>query len=76
MKIIVLGSGCKKCTNTAEFIKSIADKNNISVDVVKETNLEIIISYGVMSTPAIVIDDKVVHAGSIPEKTKVEGWIK
>ena len=77
MKIVkVLGSGCAKCTNTAEFIKKIAEENNIAVDVIKETNPEVIMNYGVMSTPAVVVDDQLVHSGSIPTKEQVVMWLE
>lgn len=73
--IIVLGSGCTKCTKTANVIQTIADKNGVTVNVVKETSPEVIMFYGVMSTPAVVIDDVVVHSGSIPDRKKIEGWL-
>jgi small redox-active disulfide protein 2 len=74
-KIKVLGSGCTKCAKTAEFIKNIAHDKGIEVEVVKETNPEAIMNYGVMSTPAVVIDEKLVHSGSIPTKERVESWL-
>ena len=77
MKVIkVLGSGCAKCVNTAEFIKRIAEQNNIIVEVIKETNPEVIMNYGVMSTPAVVVDNQLVHSGSIPDKQQVELWLE
>lgn len=77
MKIVkVLGSGCARCVNTADFIKKIAEENNIPVEVVKETNPEVIMSYGVMSTPAVVVDNQLVHSGSIPDRQKVEMWLE
>jgi len=75
-EIKVLGSGCAKCTKTAELIQAIAQDKGVAVNVIKETNLEVIMDYGVMSTPAIVIDEAVVHSGSIPDKGKIEGWLK
>ena len=77
MKIVkVLGSGCTKCVNTFEFIKKIAEENNIPVDVIKETNPEVFMNYGVMSTPAVVVDNQLVHSGSIPDREKVEMWLE
>jgi len=77
MKIVkVLGSGCAKCVNTAEFIKKIAEENNIPVDVIKEANPEVIMNYGVMSTPAVVVDSQLVHSGSIPNREQVENWLE
>ena len=75
-EIIVLGSGCTKCIKTAELIQSVADECSIPINVVKETSPEIIMNYGVMSTPAVVIDNMVVHSGSIPDREKVTGWFK
>ena len=75
-EIIVLGSGCTKCIKTAELIQSVADECSVPIDVVKETSPEIIMNYGVMSTPAVVIDNMVVHSGSIPDRQKVTGWFK
>ncbi|SHG45879.1 Thioredoxin domain-containing protein [Marinomonas polaris DSM 16579] len=73
-QVKVLGSGCSKCVKTAELIKAIAAENEVSVNVEKETSAEVIMSYGVMSTPAVVIDDVVVHYGSIPDKKKIQSW--
>ncbi|PJE54036.1 thioredoxin family protein [Marinomonas sp. BSi20584] len=73
-QVKVLGSGCSKCVKTAELIKAIAADNEVPVNVEKETSAEVIMSYGVMSTPAVVIDDVVVHYGSIPDKKKIQSW--
>jgi thiol-disulfide isomerase/thioredoxin len=75
-EIIILGSGCAKCVKTTEFIQQLADECNIPVNVVKETSPEVIMSYGVMSTPAIVIDNVLMHSGSIPDRKTVESWLK
>lgn len=75
-EIKVLGSGCAKCTKTADLIQSIADEAGVAANVSKETNPEVIMRYGVMSTPAVVVDDQVVHSGSIPHRDKVENWLK
>lgn len=77
MKIIkVLGSGCSKCHKTAESIQHIADELDVDVTVEKETNPEVIMGYGVMSTPAVVVDEKLVHSGSIPHRADIESWLK
>nr|VFJ62410.1 MAG: small redox-active disulfide protein 2 [Candidatus Kentron sp. DK] len=74
-KIKVLGSGCANCVKTAEFIQKIAEKNNVPIEMVKETNPEAIMRYGVMSTPAVVMDDQLVHSGSIPDSAQIEAWL-
>ncbi|WP_421853642.1 thioredoxin family protein [Marinomonas sp.] len=73
-QVKVLGSGCSKCVKTAELIKTIAAENEVPVNIVKETSAEVIMGYGVMSTPAVVIDEVVVHYGSIPDKKKIQSW--
>ena len=75
-EIKVLGSGCTKCVKTAEFIQSVANDRGIVVNVVKETDPEAIMSYGVMSTPAVVVDNQLMHSGSIPDRKKIEDWLK
>jgi thiol-disulfide isomerase/thioredoxin len=74
-EIKVLGSGCAKCVKTAEFIQQVANDCNVSVNVIKETNPEIIMSYGVMSTPAVVVDNQLMHSGSMPDRKKIEEWL-
>ncbi len=77
MKTIkVLGSGCSKCIKTAEIITKVAAEVGAEVDVIKETDPEAIMNYGVMSTPAVVIDEQVIHSGSIPSQDAIRGWLK
>jgi thiol-disulfide isomerase/thioredoxin len=74
-QIKVLGSGCTKCIKTAETIEKIADEINVRVSVTKESSPEVIMSYGVMSTPAVVIDEQLVHSGSIPHRENIIDWL-
>lgn len=73
--IKVLGSGCAKCTKTAEQIIKIADELGITVSVEKESDPVVIMRLGVMSTPAVVIDNQVVHSGSIPHTEQIKNWL-
>lgn len=72
----VLGTGCKKCVNTAESIERVAQELGEPVEVVKVTDPARIMEYQVMSTPAVALDGKVIHSGSIPEHDRITGWIK
>jgi hypothetical protein len=47
----------------------------VEVSVIKETDPMVIMQYGVMSTPAVVADEKLVHSGSIPLRGAIEGWL-
>ncbi|MGL4900090.1 MAG: thioredoxin family protein [Shewanella sp.] len=73
--IKVLGSGCTKCSKTAEIIATIAKEKGIEIALQKETRPEAIMNYHVMSTPAVVIDEQVVHWGSIPTRQMIESWL-
>ncbi|MEL0611888.1 thioredoxin family protein [Marinomonas arenicola] len=76
MKIIkVLGSGCAKCTKTADLIKQVAQEQGSAVSVEKETSPQIMMEYGVMSTPAVVIDDTLIHSGSVPQMSQIKEWL-
>ncbi|WP_127471015.1 thioredoxin family protein [Thiomicrorhabdus aquaedulcis] len=73
--IKVLGTGCANCTNTAKLIQSIADELNVAISIEKIEDIAQIASYGVMSTPAVVINDQVVHSGGVPSKSIITGWL-
>ncbi|AZG73621.1 thioredoxin family protein [Shewanella livingstonensis] len=76
MKIIkVLGSGCKKCLETAELAQAVADEKGVIVKIEKVTDMAQIMAYEVMSTPAVVVDEKVVHKGSKPTKAQMAMWL-
>lgn len=69
MKIIkVLGTGCPSCVSAEKVVSNIVVELNIDAQIVKVTDIEEIMIYDVMRTPAIVIDGKVVLAGKIPSK--------
>ncbi len=74
--IKVLGSGCTKCVKTAEAIEQIAKEMGVLISVEKESSPEAIMNYGVMSTPAVIINDQLVHSGSIPHRDEIESWLK
>ncbi len=74
MDVKVLGSGCANCSNTITQIEQVAQAKGVTISLSKVQDMKDIISYGVMSTPAVVIDGKVVHAGGIPNREKIESW--
>ena len=75
-KIEVLGSGCAKCVKTAVLIQAVADDCAIQVHVVKESSPEVMLKHGVMSTPAVVVDNQLMHSGSVPDRKKIEKWLR
>ena len=74
MDIKVLGTGCANCKTTIALIDQIAKVKGITVKLEKVEELRDIMSYGVMSTPGVVINGKVVHAGGIPSRDKIDQW--
>ena len=75
MDIKVLGTGCANCKTTIALIEQIAQAKGVPVTLGKVEALREIMGYGVMSTPGVVIDGKVVHAGGIPSRDKIEKWL-
>ena len=73
--IKVLGSGCANCKTTLKLIEEVAQARGLAVNLEKVDDMAAILGYGVMSTPGVVIDGKVVHAGGVPDRKKIEGWL-
>jgi small redox-active disulfide protein 2 len=65
MQIKILGSGCKKCLTLADNTRLALEQKGLQADMEKITDFAQIAAYGVMSTPALVIDGKVVSAGKV-----------
>lgn len=74
-EVKVLGTGCANCRNTIALIETIAQEKGVDITLEKVDQLQDIMNYGVMSTPAVVVDGTVVHAGGVPQRSKVEGWL-
>lgn len=74
MDIKVLGTGCANCRKTIVEIELVAKARGVSVKVSKVEDIKDIMAWGVMSTPGVVIDGKVVHAGGVPSRDKIEQW--
>ncbi|AZQ68376.1 thioredoxin family protein [Silicimonas algicola] len=71
----VYGPGCARCATTEKMVKEAAAKLGVAVDVEKVTDARSIAMAGVMSTPGISVDGKLVHAGGLPDAAKLESWI-
>ena len=73
--IKVLGSGCRNCEITANAIALAAEQAGIEIKLEKVTDIAEIMSYGVMATPGVVVDGKVVHSGGVPGPDLVRSWV-
>ena len=76
MDIKVLGTGCANCKNTQALIEQVAQDKGVAIGLSKVEDLREILAYGVLSTPAVVINGQVVHAGGVPSRDKVTRWFE
>jgi len=75
-KVEILGTGCPKCNQTTALVESVISDHNINASVEKVDNIMDILSYNVMSTPAVVVDGVVKIKGRVPSKTEMEELLK
>lgn len=71
MEIKVLGPGCPKCRTLEKATREVVEKNNISATITKVEDIMEIMAFGVMSTPALVVDGKVVVKGRVPSNDEI-----
>ena len=76
MKIEVLGMGCANCNKLYQNALEAVKQSGKEVQVVKVEDIQKIMSYGVLSTPALVIDGVVKTAGKLPKAEEIKAWIK
>lgn len=74
--IKVLGPGCKRCQATEDMVRAAATALGLEVAVEKVSDYAEIAEYGIVSTPGIVIDGKVVHAGGLPKDEDLKRWLQ
>jgi small redox-active disulfide protein 2 len=70
----VLGTCCANCRDTVALVEQVAREKGAQITLENVGELSTIVGYGVMSTPGVVIDGVVVHAGGVPARSKVESW--
>jgi small redox-active disulfide protein 2 len=73
-KVQVLGSGCSKCRITAQQVLDVAHQLGAQIALEKVEQPAAIAAMGVLSTPAVAIDGRVVHAGGIPSRDQIASW--
>jgi small redox-active disulfide protein 2 len=75
MKIEVLGSGCAKCTQLYDNVKTALTQAGKEAEVIKVQDIPTIMKYGVMSTPALVIDGQVKFSGKLATVDEIRGLL-
>jgi small redox-active disulfide protein 2 len=76
MEIKVLGPGCLKCQQTEKNVKEAVRESGADAKVDKVSDVMEIAKYGVLGTPAVVVDGNVKSVGKIPSKEEIKAWIK
>jgi small redox-active disulfide protein 2 len=76
MKIEILGSGCPKCMKLEEMTHKAVEKLGLKAEIVHVRDVDKILEYGVMMTPALVVDGVVRISGKIPSEKELESYLK
>lgn len=77
MKVIkILGTGCPKCKTTISLVKDVIAEYGIDAEVIKVDDIMEIMQYNILSTPAVVVDEKIVVKGRVPSKSELVEILK
>lgn len=76
LDIKILGTGCPKCKNLERMTAEVVAENNVDSEISKVEDIMEIMQYGVLSTPGLVINDKVVISGRVPSKDEIKQQIE
>ncbi|HET9680690.1 MAG TPA: thioredoxin family protein [Candidatus Limnocylindrales bacterium] len=76
MRVIeVLGPGCQKCQYVERLVREIAMTGGVDAEIRHVTDVAEIVARGVLATPGIVVDGRLVSAGRVPTREQVEAWL-
>lgn len=75
MKIKILGSGCANCKRLEQITRKVVENNGITAEIEKVTDYQDIMAYEILSTPGLVINEKVVSSGRIPSESEIETFL-
>jgi hypothetical protein len=76
LSVIILGPGCAQCSRLAEYVRDVMAEMNLPGEMIHVSDVREIAKYGVMGTPALVINKKIVSVGTTPEKRKIRQWLE
>jgi small redox-active disulfide protein 2 len=76
MEIKILGGGCPKCERLEKLARQVAEELDVEATFTKVKDVDAIMTYDVMSTPALVIDEEIKSSGRIPRKDEISEWIQ
>lgn len=72
----VLGPGCARCKALAEMVEKAAEQAKVAIHLEKVDDMATIVGYGILATPGLVINGKVVHSGGLPDAQKLVAWLQ
>jgi small redox-active disulfide protein 2 len=72
----VLGTGCSKCKSLEQRLLTLRTEQNLTFELIKVSDLQEIISHGIMTTPGLVINGKVKSVGAVPKDSQLLQWLK
>lgn len=76
MEIKILGAGCKKCNTLEQKVRELVTSENIDATIEKVTDLNEMVSYGIMMTPGLIINDEIKSIGIVPKESQLIEWLK
>jgi small redox-active disulfide protein 2 len=74
-EVKVLGTGCANCRATTQRIEQVAKDLGVPITLEKVEAIQDIMAFGILATPGVVVDGKVVHSGGVPTREKITGWL-
>ena len=75
LTIKVLGSGCANCKRVEQIVHKVVEEMTLQAEVIKVTEYPEIMKYNIMSTPGLVVNEKIVSTGRIPTSAEVTTWL-
>lgn len=75
LTIKILGSGCANCKRLEQIVRKVVENHEIEAEIIKVTDFQVITSYPILSTPALVLDEKVLSSGRIPSEIEITTWL-
>jgi small redox-active disulfide protein 2 len=76
LTIKVLGSGCENCKKLEAVTRKVVETLGIQAEIIKVTDRAEIMKYPILSTPGLVVNEKLVSAGRIPNEVEIANWLK
>lgn len=75
MKVTVYGPGCARCQQTAQIVQQVLEERGIAVEIDKISDYAAIAAAGVMATPGVALDGRLVSTGKLPSRAEIESWL-